>query len=220
VEAALPGPAGDSWVLGAHYDGAPGTPGADDNASGVAVLLEAARLLKARAPGRPVRFVAFGTEEPPSFATRDMGSWRYARGLKDRGVKVHGLINLEMLGYFNPRPGSQLFPPFLNLLYPDRGEFIGLVSNLASAGLLRSVAAEWRKASALPVEATVLPSAFSVMALSDQLNFWGEGYRAVMVSDTAFFRNPNYHQSADTAEKLDYEKMAAETAALVEILSR
>jgi hypothetical protein len=211
VEARLlpanPAPGG-AWVLSAHYDTAPGTPGADDNASAVAILLEAARLLRKENPAREIRLVAFGTEEPPSFTTRDMGSFRYLRYLKERGVSLHGLLNLEMLGYFNPKPGSQLFPPFMNLLHPDTGDFVSLSSNLSSLGLMNSIARAWRQASSLPLETVFLPSVPSALFISDHLNFWFSGERAVMLSDTAYFRNPNYHQYSDTPETLDYERMA------------
>lgn len=222
VEAVLDAPPGgepEAWILGAHYDSAPGTPGADDNASGVAVLLEAARLLKVERPRREIRIVAFGTEEPPSFGTRDMGSWVYALGLKDAGTPVFAMLNLEMLGYYNPRPKSQLFPPFLHLIYPDQADFIGLVGNLSSAGLAARVRGLWRREAKIPVETTILPSAFSTLALSDQLNFWSLGYRAVMFSDTSYFRYPHYHQDSDTDEKLDYERMAAVTRGVVRVLA-
>ena len=222
IEARLAAGRGDCqgvWVLSAHYDTAPGTPGADDNASGVAVLLEAARLLRARAPAREIRFAAFSTEEPPAFGTRDMGSYRYARYLKSRGVKVYGMLNLEMLGYYNDKPSSQLFPPFLGLLYPDRGNFVALAGNLSSFGLLRSVRKSWRRNSAFPLEAVVLPSVLSTLFISDQLNFWFTGERALMLSDTSFFRYPYYHQAGDTPEKLDYERMAEVTRAVVSVLA-
>lgn len=222
VEAILrvrsPEPRG-AWIVGAHYDSAPGTPGADDNASGVAVLLEAARLLRERAPSREVRFVAFGTEEPPSFGTRNMGSWQYAAGLKDGGVRVHGVLVLEMLGFYNPRPGSQLYPPFMHLFFPDRGDFVGAVGNVASRGLLGAFGGAWRKGSRMPLILSVLPGPFASLALSDQLNFWELGYPALMLSDTAFYRNANYHESTDAAETLDYEKMAAAATALVDVIA-
>ncbi|MFA6030131.1 MAG: M28 family peptidase [Elusimicrobiota bacterium] len=209
------------WVVGAHYDSAPGTPGADDNASGVAVLLEAARLLQGRGLKAPeVRFAAFAAEEPPAFGTRDMGSLRYARALKDRGVKVRGMVNLEMVGYFNPRRGAQLFPPFMRPFYPDRGDFIGLAGNLRSVRLRRELTRAWPADAKVPLIPALLPSVFSVLAISDQLNFWYAGFPALMLSDSAFFRNPHYHQESDTPEKLDYERMAALTEALVGVLGR
>jgi hypothetical protein len=222
VEAVLdvrsPEPRG-AWVIGAHYDSAPGTPGADDNASGVAVLLEAARLLRERQPGRQVRFVAFGTEEPPSFGTRNMGSWQYARGLKDGGVPVHGVVVLEMLGFYNPRPGSQLYPPFMQLFFPGDGGFLGAVGDVESRGLLGAFGAAWRKASRFPLTLSILPGPFASLALSDQLNFWAQGYPALMISDTAFYRNANYHESTDVPATLDYEKMAEAATALADAVA-
>lgn len=211
---------GGPWVLAAHYDTAPGTPGADDNASAVAVLLEAARLLKGARPAREILFVAFGTEEPPSFTTRDMGSFRYMRLLKERGVRIHGLLNLEMVGYFNPKPGAQLFPPFMNLLHPDTGDFVSVSSNLSSYGLARSIEKEWKLATALPIETVFLPSVPSALFISDHLNFWFSGERAVMLGDTAYFRNPNYHQYSDTPDTLDYERMAEIARAVAAVAAK
>ena len=223
IEARLaPAPPGDGrpWAIAAHYDSAPGTPGADDNASAVAVLLETARLLRNARPAREVLFVAFGTEEPPSFTTRDMGSFRYLRLLKERGVRLHGLLNLEMVGYFNPKPGAQLFPPFLNLLHPDTGDFVSVASNLSSYGLAKSIEKDWKLATALPVETVFLPSVLSALFISDQLNFWFAGEPAVMIGDTAYFRNPNYHQQSDTPDTLDYERMAELTRAVAAVAAK
>ena len=208
------------WILGAHYDTVPGTPGADDNASGVAVLLETARLLKDHRPAREIRFVAFGTEEPPSFGTRNMGSDHYAQGLKDSNAKVLGLICLEMLGYYNPRGGSQLYPPFLHLFNPADGGFVAAVGNVSSRGLLDSFQAAWRRGSSFPLTTAILPGPFAGLALSDQLNFWDQGYPALMLSDTAFYRNPNYHEASDLARTLDYERMAEVTRALAAAVKR
>ncbi|MBI4345464.1 MAG: M28 family peptidase [Elusimicrobia bacterium] len=223
VEAVLartPADPGPIWVLGAHYDSAPGTPGADDNASGVAVLIELARLLRGTKVSREIRFVAFGTEEPPAFGTQNMGSYRYAERLKENGVQVHGMISLEMLGYYNPARGAQLYPPFLHLVNPDHGDFIGVCANVASRALMSEFALGWGQGAGLPLTTAILPGPFSSLALSDQLNFWDRGYPAVLLSDTAFFRNPNYHQESDLPETLDYEKMARVTRALVRVLSR
>lgn len=207
-------------IVSAHYDTAPGTPGADDNASGVAVLLEAARLLKDAALSREVRFVAFGTEEPPAFGTQNMGSYRYARNLREKGIRVEGLINLEMVGYFNPKKGSQLYPPFLHLFYPDHGNFIAMVGNFSSRKFLSSIKRGWPAPKDLPLETAVLPTVFSGVTLSDQLNFWNEGFHGVMFSDTSFFRNPHYHENTDTPEKLNYAKMAILTRSLVEVVKQ
>ncbi|MDA8130202.1 MAG: M28 family peptidase [Elusimicrobia bacterium] len=222
VEAVLPGtdPAAAEWVVSAHYDTAPGTPGADDNTSAVAILLETARRLRSAAPARGVRFVAFGTEEPPSFTTRDMGSYRYMRYLKESGARLRGLLNLEMLGYYNDAPGSQVFPPFLGFFHPDRGNFVSISSNLSSLGLMLDVEKVWRKATPLPVEGVFLPSVLSALFISDHLNFWFSGEKALMISDTAYFRNPYYHQAEDTPEKLDYGRMAEVEKAVAAVLTQ
>ncbi len=221
VEAVLPVAPADkngAWIVGAHYDSAPGTPGADDNASGVAVLIEAARILKTRKPDRDIRFVAFGTEEPPSFGTQNMGSVHYAKLMKENGVKVHAMLSLEMLGFYNDKPRSQLYPPFMHLFYPGRANYVGLVSNVQSRYLLPPFAAAWKAASPFPLQRSILPGVFSGLAMSDQLSFWDQGFPAVMLSDTAFYRNPHYHEHTDTPDTLDYERMAEVTEALVEAL--
>jgi hypothetical protein len=222
VEAVLGSPrkSGEGiWVIGAHYDTAPGTPGADDNASAVAVLLELGRLLRGAGLGKEVRLVAFATEEPPSFGTRNMGSFQYARRLREAGVPVEGMWALEMLGYYNDAPGSQFYPPFMQLVLPERGHYIGAVSNFASRKLLGRFKRAWRTASDFPLVGAVLPSVLATAALSDQLNFWSEGYPALMISDTAFYRNPHYHESTDVPDSLDYEKMARVTEVLAEVLT-
>jgi hypothetical protein len=221
VEAILrvaPVDGGPAWIVGAHYDTNSGTPGADDNSSGTAVLLEVARLLKKRSPKREIRFVAFGTEEPPAFGTRNMGSYRYARALKEGGVEVYGMVSLEMLGYFNAKPSSQLYPPFFHLFYPDRGDFVGAVADARSRGFLRRFVAAWRHRSSFPLTSTILPGPLSGLALSDQLNFWELGYPAVLLSDTAFYRNPNYHEASDLPDTLDYERMAEVARAVAGVL--
>ncbi len=221
VEAVLPVSPSDqsgAWIVGAHYDSAPGTNGADDNASAVAVLIEVARLMKVRKSSRDMRFVAFGTEEPPSFGTRNMGSSHYAYAMRDNGVKVHAMISLEMLGYYNPRKGSQLYPPFMHLFYPAHGDYVSVVGNFQSCRLLNRFTHDWRAASSFPLRGAILPGVFSGLALSDQLNFWDLGFPALMLSDTAFYRNPNYHEHTDVPDTLDYEKMAKVVLALSETL--
>jgi hypothetical protein len=147
-----------------------------------------------------------------------MGSSQYAYAMRDNGVKVHAMISLEMLGYFNPRKGSQLYPPFMHLFYPAHGDYVSVVGNVQSRRLLSRFLRDWRAASAFPLQGAILPGVFSGLALSDQLNFWDLGYPALMLSDTAFYRNPNYHESTDTPDTLDYEKMAKVAQALVETL--
>ncbi|MBI2069143.1 MAG: M28 family peptidase [Elusimicrobia bacterium] len=195
-------------VIGAHYDSAPGTPGADDNASGTAALLELARQLKDKPLTREIRLVAFSNEEPPAFFTRNMGSFHYAQALKKEGRPVIGMISLEMLGYYNDSPGSQIYPPFLSLFYPKEGNFIGLVGNLPSRRFLKACRQAWQGASDFPLETAALPGFISATVLSDHFNFQRAGFPGLMLTDTAFYRNPHYHEATDTPQRLDYERMA------------
>ncbi|MFC1522215.1 undecaprenyl-diphosphatase UppP [Elusimicrobiota bacterium] len=206
-------------VIGAHYDSAPDTPGADDNASAVAVLIELSRMLKTNKQGKEVRLVAFSTEEPPFFGTSNMGSYQYANMIKAQNSKVEGMISLEMVGYYNDNPKSQFYPPLLSFFYPSKGNFIALVGNLSSRGFLSKCKKAWKKLSDFPLETASLPMVFESVKLSDHMNFWEAGFPALMLTDTAYFRNPNYHGPADTADKLDYEKMAGVTQALAGIIS-
>ncbi|QSQ24141.1 M28 family peptidase [Pyxidicoccus parkwayensis] len=200
---------GERLIVGAHYDAAPGTPGADDNASGVAALLELAVLLGRNPPPLRVDLVAYTLEEPPYFGTPTMGSAMHARKLRDDGVKVRGMLALEMLGCYSDVPGSQKYPlPVLGLRYPDTGLFIGVVGKPGDGGLTDAVAGAMRAGSPLPVESLVAPAMVPGVALSDHASFWEQGFRAVMVTDTAYFRNPRYHTSDDTWDSLDYVRMA------------
>ena len=194
-------------IVGAHYDTCY-NPGADDNASGVAGLIELARVFGARPVDRTVRFVAFTSEEPPYFQTGFMGSRVYTRALKEAGETIDGAVILEMLGYYDPRPFSQRYPPIFGFLYPNRGDFIGVVSNFRSAKLLRRVRDAFKQTSAFPIESVVTLESVPGITWSDHGSFWREGYPAVMVTDTAYFRNPHYHVASDTWEKLDYMRMA------------
>lgn len=208
-------------VIGAHYDSAVGTPGADDNASGVAGLLELARLTAENPLKRTARFVAFTLEEPPSFMTGNMGSYICAKGLKDKGVKVHGMISLEMLGYFCSHEGCQLYPASLfSLFYPKKGDFISFVGNLSSRAFTREVRDSFKEVSSFPVESLNAPAFIPGVDFSDHRSFWKFGYPAFMITDTAFYRNPNYHSPGDTAETLDYKKSAELIAGLYKALRR
>jgi Zn-dependent M28 family amino/carboxypeptidase len=188
------------------------TPGADDNASGVAGLIELAHLLGKQPPLRPVELVAYTLEEPPHFRTEHMGSAWHARSLRAAGRDVRLMVSLEMIGYFRDAPRSQRFPvPGLDRLYPDRGNFIALVSRISASGDLGAT----RRAKALMAGATDLavhsinaPPLLQGIDFSDHLSYWAQGYPALMVTDTAFFRNSNYHQAGDTHETLDYVRMA------------
>jgi len=207
--------AGPLLVIGAHYDSAGDTPGADDDASGVAGLLELARLLGAHPPAKPVELVAFALEEPPYFRTAAMGSYHHARSLVDDQRDVRLMISLEMIGYFRDAPGSQSFPvAALAPLYPDQGNFIAVVGRFGDFGEMRRVKALFRGATDLPVESINAPAWVAGVDFSDHLNYWHFGMPAVMVTDTAFFRNANYHAAGDTPETLDYARMAKVVSAV------
>lgn len=195
-------------VVGAHYDTVQGTPGADDNASGVAVLLELARLHAETRFRKTMRFVAFTLEEPPFFRSRQMGSRVYARSLKARGEQVEGMLCLEMVGYYSQEKNSQSFPLFwLRWRYPTTGNFITVVSNSASEPLQTRVRDALKAHATLPVETFTGPWWIPGVDFSDHRSFWKEGYPAVMLTDTAFYRNPHYHRDTDRPKTLDYGSM-------------
>jgi hypothetical protein len=209
-------------VIGAHYDTAAGGPGADDNASGVAAMLAIARSLSAskHAPARTVRFVAFVNEEPPFFWNEAMGSLVYAKTCKARGDVVTAMLSLETLGYYRDEPGSQKYPPVVSWFFPDRGDFVAFVGNLGSRGVVHDAIGTFRKSAAFPSEGAALPSFITGVGWSDQWSFWQVGYPGVMVTDTAPFRNPHYHQAGDTPDTLDYERLARVTEGLVEVVKK
>ncbi len=205
---------GEIIVVGAHYDSVQGSPGADDNASAVAALLEISRLLSGIRSARTLRLVAFVNEEPPFFFWGNMGSAVYAKAARQRGDDIRAMFSLEMLGCYSDERNSQRYPPLLRHFYPDRGNFIGLVSNLRSRTLLKQTVAAFRRQSDFPAESAALPAWVPGVAWSDQLSFWRQGYRGVMVTDTAFFRYPYYHTALDTPDRLDYARLSDVTAAL------
>jgi Zn-dependent M28 family amino/carboxypeptidase len=207
-------------VVGAHYDTVPGTPGADDNASGVAALLELAHQLGQERLERTLRFVFFPNEEPPFFPDAGMGSAAYASKLRSEHVDVHVMIALEMLGYYSDRAKSQKYPPGLSFFHPDRGNFIGLISNLSSRQRMREVKRAFVASTKFPCESLAAPSWTIVVGLSDHHSFWTQGYPALMVTDTAFMRNPHYHGPTDSAETLDYQRFAEVTQGLVSAVRR
>jgi Zn-dependent M28 family amino/carboxypeptidase len=207
-------------VIGAHYDTVPGSPGANDNASGVAVLIELASLL-ARSPlppSRAFRLVAFANEEPPYFLTREMGSFVWAQRAKDEGLPVLAMLSLEMLGYYRDAPGSQRLPFPLGFFYPGRADFIAFVGDLGSRPLVRSAIGAFRRHAAFPSEGVAAPSIIPGVTWSDHWSFRRHGFPAIMVTDTAFYRYPHYHLATDTPEKLDYERMARLTLGLRKML--
>jgi Zn-dependent M28 family amino/carboxypeptidase len=195
-------------VIGAHYDCVTGTVGADDNASGVAALLALARQFADAKPARTLRFVAFANEEPPHFQSQDMGSWQYAKRCRDRKEKIVAMVSLETIGYYDDARGSQQYPPPLAALYPDTGNFIGFASNVGSRGLLSRAVKAFRATTAFPAESAAMPEAIPGIGWSDQWSFWQFGWNAIMVTDTAPFRNPHYHRSSDRPGTLDYERLA------------
>ena len=198
-------------LIGAHYDSVSGSPGANDNGSGVAALLEIAQLLKDVETDCTVRFVAFVNEEPPFFFRRQMGSMVYARGARKRNDDIRLMISLEMLGYYSERPGSQRYPPLFRYFYPDRANFIAFVSNLRSRRMLHRFSTAFQRHSEFPAEHVATCWWIPGVAWSDHLAFWRQGYRALMVTDTAFYRYPHYHAATDLPDELDYACMAAVT---------
>lgn len=195
-------------VLGAHYDSVPHCPGANDNATGVAALLELSRRLAGRPHARSIRFVAFVNEEPPFFQTSQMGSVVYANAAKARRDRIVAMVALETMGYYSDAKGSQRYPVPMALMYPDTGNFIGFVSNMASGRLLLSARRAFKERSRFPMQAAALPAAVPGVGWSDHWSFWQAGYPAIMVTDTAPFRYPWYHSPADTPDKICFDKFS------------
>ena len=195
-------------VIGAHYDSVPGSPGANDNASGVAAVLELARGLRDVRPLRTVRLVGFVNEEPPYFQSESMGSLVYASRAKERGEKIIAMLSIETIGYYSDQPKSQQYPSPLSRFYPDTGNFIGFVSDLGSLNFLRRVLGSFRKSTQFPSQGLAAPGGIPGIGWSDHWSFWQAGYPAIMITDTAPFRYPHYHDSSDTPDKLDYDRMA------------
>jgi Zn-dependent M28 family amino/carboxypeptidase len=195
-------------IVGAHYDTVPGSPGANDNASGVAGLIEIAGALRSKRLARTVKLIAFVNEEPPFFYFGEMGSKVYAEAARRRGDDIHMMLSLEMLGCYSDVRGSQAYPPFLRWIYPDRGNFIGFVSNLRSRPALHELVRAFRANSDFPSEYLISPTFVPGVAWSDQLSFWRVGYRAVMVTDTAFYRYAHYHRATDIPDRIQYPQMA------------
>jgi Zn-dependent M28 family amino/carboxypeptidase len=201
-------------LIGAHYDSVIGSPGANDNGSGVAALLEMSRQLRNVELQRSVRFVAFVNEEPPFFFTKNQGSRVYAKAIHKRGDNIRLMLSLETMGYYRDEPGSQHYPPLFRYFYPDTGNFISLVSNFRSRRAMLKLAEAFRAESDFPLEHVATLAMIPGVGWSDHLSFWMHGYRAVMVTDTAFYRYPYYHTREDSAEKLDYTRFAEVTDGL------
>ena len=203
-------------LLGAHYDTVSTTPGADDNASAVAVLLEVSRLLNQHRGQRTARYVAFACEEPPYFNFDAMGSQFHARQSRLRGDKIVGMLCLEMVGYYSSAIGSQLIPPsipkWLHPFFPKRGNFLAAVGNLSSCSLCWNFRRGFKRgARQMPLFSICLPETINEIRLSDNSSFWDQRYPALMLTDTSFLRNPNYHLESDTPDTLDYARMTQVT---------
>lgn len=209
---------GETVIIGAHYDTVRGTPGADDNASAVALLLEICRGMKDDAPSRTLKMIFFVLEEPPAYNTKVMGSYIYAKAAKARGEDIRAMISLEMLGYFGDQKGGQAYPlPLMNLIYPSTPDFVALIGDLQSRDLVSRIKDSLEKGSDIPVETLSTTRLVPGGSLSDHRSFWKMGYPAVMITDTAFYRNPCYHGSGDTIETLDFQKMLSLLGGLIQV---
>jgi len=200
---------GERIIVAAHYDAWGAHPAADDNATGVAALIELGKHLRKTPLHRRVDLVALTGEEAPFYGTDDMGSVRHARMLKESNIAVRAMISLESIGYFSDQPQSQKYPTtLLRLLYPSRANFIAVVGRLEDRWLVGRIKAGMKKGSAVPVASMNGPVSIEGVDYSDHRSYWAQGYPAAMITDTAFFRNPNYHQASDTPETIDYARLA------------
>ena len=211
---------GEIVIVGAHYDSVYGSNGANDNASGVAGTFALARRFAGKKIERTLRFVLFVNEEPPYFQTNRMGSWVYAKRCRQRQENVVAMVSLETIGYFTDEPDSQKYPFPFGLVYPSTGNYIGFVSNMGrSAKLVRKVIKLFREKCKFPSEGGTIPGFIPGIGWSDHWAFWQEEYSALMVTDTAPFRYPYYHDSGDTPDKLDYERMARVVKGVEEVVA-
>ncbi len=218
IEVEIPGTKPEVVVIGAHYDTVPDCPGANDNGSGVAALLALARRAP-KNPARTLRFVAFVNEEPGHFMSEQMGSVVYATACKARGDHITAMISLETIGYYSNAPGSQNYPaPGLGMMYPTTGNFIGFVGNVSSRALVRQALGIFRRDATIPSEGAALPSVIPGIGWSDHWAFWQQGYPAIMITDTAPFRYPHYHEPTDTPDKLDYDSMARVVSGMEKVI--
>jgi len=210
VEPAAPNADPEVIVVGAHYDSVSGSPGANDNASGAAAVIELARLARGldAAGTKRIRFAFFVNEEPPYFRTEAMGSLQYARALARRNERVIAMYSLETIGFYSSEPGSQIYPAPFGLIFPDRGDFVAFVGMLGSRALVRKTMRSFRSHTAFPTIGGVAPGFVPGIGWSDHWAFAEHGFQAVMITDTAPFRYPHYHRPSDTPDKVDAEKVA------------
>lgn len=196
-------------IVGAHYDVCNNQEGADDNASGVVGLLELSRLLKGHKLNQRIDLVAYSLEEPPYFWTEFMGSYIHAKSLVDNKTEVYGMISLEMIGYFKDEKKSQSYPiGLLSLFYGNRGNYITLVKKFGAGQFTRKFCRKYKSTKAIRTKKFTGPPALPGIDFSDHLNYWRFGISALMLTDTAFFRNKNYHKSTDKMETLDIKRMS------------
>lgn len=206
-------------VVGAHYDTVRGSPGANDNASAVAALLALAERFAGEPLPYTLRLVAFANEEPPFYMSADMGSHVHARNAREREKDIRAMMAMDGLGYFSNEAGSQQFPgPGLDLLYPDRANFIGFVTRVSDRALLRRALAAFRAQASIPSEGAALPGLVPGVAWSDHWSFWEHDYPAFFVTDTLPFRDPDYHSPGDTPDRLDFQRMARVTHGLAAVI--
>jgi hypothetical protein len=221
IEAELPGASTDIVLIGAHYDSVFGSPGANDNGSGVAALLALAHRFAGHPNANTLRFVAFVNEEPGYFQTEQMGSHVYAARCRQRNERITAMISLETIGCYSDQSGSQKYPVLgLGLIYPRTGNFIGFVSNLPSRRLLRQVLEEFRRHATIPSQGAAMPDFVPGVGWSDQWSFWQYDYPGIMVTDTAPFRYPYYHSAQDTPDKINYESMTRVVAGIAKVIYR
>jgi hypothetical protein len=220
LEVVLPAASADAdvVVVGAHYDSAPGTAGANDNATGVACLLELARRFARHRALRELRLVWFSNEEPPHFQTDDMGSLHYARNLASEPRTVVAMLSLETLGYYSDLPGSQQYPAAVSGFFPDAGNFVAFVGNNDSAELVRQAVGTFRNTTSFPSEGVSLSGRVQGIGWSDHWSFWQTGVPAIMLTDTAPFRYEHYHRASDTPDRLDYRRLARVTLGIESVV--
>jgi hypothetical protein len=212
--------AGPELVIGAHYDTVAGGPGANDNASGVAVLLALARLLSNRRFSRTVRLVAFTNEEPPHTRKSTMGSRAYAKRLRSHGVELRGMLSIETVGFFTDDRRDAELPLPMRLLAPWKGDFIAILGNRKSRALVREARDAFRKGTELEVQSLWLPGFLPGVSSSDHRSFWREGYPAAMVTDTGPLRNRRYHKPSDLPHALNYDCMGDLVFGLASVVAR
>jgi hypothetical protein len=207
-------------LVGAHYDSPPGSPGANDNGTGVAILLEMSRTLRQEPLPRTVRFVAFVNEEPPYFLTESMGSRVHARGARRRGERIEAMLSLETLGFYSNAEGSQHYPPPFGALYPRAGNFVAVVGNLASRRLVVDFMTQFMSATDFPVEGVATFEGVPGINWSDHSSFWAEGYPALMLTDTAPFRYAEYHTAQDLPERVTRREFARAAHGIIQAVRR